>query len=75
MLSKVCNPEDRYAITHVRFDTLKSSCDTVQFLLWELIFVERQLPGIYFEEEGFFEISKNKLLSKITRYTVHDQKV
>ena len=29
--SKVCNREDRYAITHARSDTLKSSRDAVNF--------------------------------------------
>ena len=29
MLSKVCNGEHWYAITHTGSDTLKSSCDTV----------------------------------------------
>ena len=46
-LSKVCNREDRYAISHACSHALKSSRDAVNFL-WELIFVERQLPGIYF---------------------------
>ena len=47
--SKVCNCEDRHAITHACSNTLKSSRDAVNsVLLWELIFVERQLPGIYF---------------------------
>ena len=36
-----------------------------------MIFVERHLPGIYFEEEDFFEISENKIPSKITCYTLH----
>ena len=59
MLFKVCNREDQYAITYTCSDTMKPSCDVVQFLLWELIFVEKQLLGIYFfEEEGFFEISE-----------------
>ena len=31
MLSKVCNHEDRYAITRARSDTLKSSRDAVNF--------------------------------------------
>ena len=43
MLSKIFNGEDRYAITHARFNTLNSSRDAVIFLLWELIFVENQL--------------------------------
>ena len=29
--SKACNREDRYAITHARSDTLKSSHDAVNF--------------------------------------------
>ena len=33
MLSKVCNCEDRYAITHARSDTLKSSRDAVYFVV------------------------------------------
>ena len=31
--SKVCNREDRYAITHARSDTLKSSRDAVNFVV------------------------------------------
>ena len=31
--SKVCNCEDRYAITHARSDTLKSSSDAVNFVV------------------------------------------
>ena len=27
---------------------LKSSREAVKFLLWELIYIEKQLPGIYF---------------------------
>ena len=30
---KVCNREDRYAITHARSDTLKSSRDAVNFVV------------------------------------------
>ena len=39
-------------------------------LLWELIFVERQFPGIYFRRRRLFEMSENKFPSKLTRYTV-----
>ena len=31
MLSKVFNYKDQYAITHTRFDTLKSSRDIINF--------------------------------------------
>ena len=38
MLSKVCNREDWYAITHVRSNTMKSLRDAVNlYMLWELI--------------------------------------
>ena len=33
MLSKVCNREDWYAITHTHFDTMKSSRDADNFIV------------------------------------------
>ena len=63
MFTRVCNREGWYTITQARSDSLKSSCDAV-------VINFRHFPGIYFQEEGFFEISENKFPSKLTRYTV-----
>ena len=49
LLSKVYNHKDWYAITHARFNALKSSRDADFCYAWESIFVESQLPGIYFQ--------------------------
>ena len=58
MLSKVCNREDRYAITHACFDTLKSSHDAVNFVVG-IDFVGTQLTRNLF--------SKRKVFSKYTK--------
>ena len=47
------NREGWYTITQVHSDSLKSLRDA-GILLWELIFVERQFPGIYFQRRRLF---------------------
>ena len=65
MLSKVCNREDLYAITHARFNTLKSTCDAIIYGVG-INFCRKAVTMN--EEEGFFKISENKFPSKITCY-------
>ena len=40
-----------------------------------LIIVGRQFPGIFFKEEGFFELSENKFPLKLTHYTLRELNV
>ena len=48
-LDRVVSRKDRYA------ETVMSNSEFSVFLLWESIFVERQLPGIYFRRGRFLQ--------------------